>query len=176
MVGKDRFTKHIPRLQAFATALTGDAALAEDLVQEAYLRALRAKQMPIEEAAIRSWMFKILRHAFIDHLRRQRRLETFFATEEVDEGRLEDSDVWSAVDRTIDAITIRQAFQKLSGRQREILGLVDLSGLSYAEAAEVLEVPVGTVMSRVSRARRAMVSKLAGSNIVPVARRRSEQR
>ncbi len=176
MTGPNRFTKHMPRLLAFAMALTGDEALAEDLVQEAYLRALKAKQMPLEEAAIGAWMFKILRHSFIDHLRRQQRLEAFFSREEMDETQLDEHSVWSAAERAIDAMTVRQAFQKLNGAQREILGLVDVSGLSYAEAAEVLEVPLGTVMSRVSRARHAMVAALAESNVVSVARRRGGER
>ena len=148
MTGKDRFTKHMARLHGFATALTGDAALAEDLVQEAYLKALRAKQMPLEEAAIRAWMFKILRHSFIDYLRRQKRFETFFSEETVDEASIDDCELWAAADRAINLLTIRQAFEGLSGAQREIIGLIDLSGFSYAEAAEILEVPIGTVSAR----------------------------
>jgi RNA polymerase sigma-70 factor (ECF subfamily) len=173
---EDRFTKHGPRLLAFAKALSGDGSVAEDLVQECYLKAMRADQAPLEEKARVSWLFKILRNSFIDHLRRQRRLETFFSQEELDESQVDGYDMWAAADRAIDAITVRQAFEQLSGPQREILWLIDLSGFSYSEAAGILDVPIGTVMSRVSRARSAMAAALAESNIVPVGRRQRQGR
>ncbi|MEJ1996430.1 MAG: sigma factor-like helix-turn-helix DNA-binding protein, partial [Limibacillus sp.] len=101
---------------------------------------------------------------------------TFFSQEELDESQVDGYDMWAAADRAIDAITVRQAFEQLSGPQREILWLIDLSGFSYSEAAGILDVPIGTVMSRVSRARSAMAAALAESNIVPVGRRQRQGR
>ena len=74
-------------------------------------------------------------------------------------------------DRMIDALTVRIAFQRLQATQREIIGLVDVVGFSYVEVADLLEIPIGTVMSRLSRARAALAHAVTDTNIVPMPQR-----
>ncbi len=74
---------------------------------------------------------------------------------------------WQHDDRLIAEITVRQALDRLDVTQRDIIELVDLAGFRYAEAAELLGVPIGTVMSRLSRARLALIDEIAGRNLVP---------
>jgi RNA polymerase sigma-70 factor (ECF subfamily) len=156
------------RLYGFAYALTQDSEQARDLVQECLLRALEAARWPSEEKAYRAWLFRILRNAFIDRCRK--------AGREVDlDGAMEvasDEDGgWCGDRRIIDVLTVRIAVAKLPVPQREIIGLVDFVGFSYAEAAKVLDVAEGTVMSRLSRARKALLEVMAEDNISPLVRR-----
>jgi RNA polymerase sigma-70 factor (ECF subfamily) len=176
MAESEVLTKHLQRLYGYALALTSDVSTAEDMVQEAYLRALAAKRMPDDERALRAWLFRILRNAFFDYLRREQWLQ-HYQDEDAGDAATVDSDVWLAAERALDSLTARQAFNNLRPSHREIVTLIDVFGLTYAEAADVLETPIGTVMSRLSRARGAMLEYLAESNVVSVrARRRTQSR
>jgi len=158
------------RLYGYALALTRDAADAEDLVQDTFVRAMDAARVPRDEAAFRAWLFRILRNRFIDLQRTRRRDET-----PLDE--MSDADDYGAADRptgdppVITALTVRFGLMKLKPRQREILALVDVAGFSYAETAQILDVPPGTVMSRLARARAALLDAVGESNIIPLAQR-----
>lgn len=156
-----------PELLAFATSLTLDRTAAEDLVHDAMLRALEARSAPRALADLRPWMFRVLRNLFIDGKRRERVQREFSQAH----GRLSGIGAAPGAD-PVETVLVRQAFARLSAREREILGLVDILGLSYAQAAEVIGVPAGTVMSRLSRARRAMLAALGESNVRPLARRK----
>lgn len=81
---------------------------------------------------------------------------------------------WRHDDRLIAEITVRQALDRLDPPHREILELIDLAGFRYAEAADILGVPVGTVMSRVSRARLSLLEAIEGGNLRPLAARRRQ--
>jgi RNA polymerase sigma-70 factor, ECF subfamily len=151
--------RYLPRLFGYALSLTGEEEKAQDLVQECAMRALDATRVPADEAALRAWLFKILRNLWID--RQRKTLETLLDAEE----SLLIPDLSASEGRLIDGITVHQALDRISPMAREILCLVDLAGFTYMEASELLEVPLGTVMSRISRARAALHAALQQSNV-----------
>ena len=153
------------RLYGYAFSLTGDADRAKDLTQDCAVKALAALNVPVDEPAYRSWLFRIMRNSFIDALRRDRRAAFIFENDPPESGRMEYS---GGDERLVDRLNVKLAFGKLEIRQREILALVDVAGLSYLEAAKVLGVPAGTVMSRVSRARGKLLALVEESNVHPL--------
>ncbi len=141
-----------PLLYRIAYAWCHDAALADDLVQETLSKAWTRRAQLRDEAALKAWMVAIMNHCWLDHLRRRRDFE--------------DVDDWqdtleSSADHTPEAncnrdqlvACVRSAVARLPVGQRQVLTLVDLEEFSYAEVAGILDIPVGTVMSRLSRAR-----------------------
>jgi len=157
----------LPRLRRFARTLTHHAHDADDLTQIALERALtRAAQWrpPAEgatpeqiESAVRSWMFGIVKNAWIDNLRsRKRERAVVRGDDAIDE--IPDAAHTAAEDR----LSIVAAMQRLPEEQRLAVSLVLIEGLSYQEAAGVAEVPVGTLTSRLSRAREALAVLLGG--------------
>ena len=148
-----------PRLYRLAYAWCHDAALADDLTQEALAKALvRADQLR-EEAALEGWLFAILNNCWRDHLRGRREFVDVAELDEVilDEGPGPEQDYAShqVVRR------VRRAIAELPLGQRQVVSLVDIEECPYAEVARILGVPVGTVMSRLSRARQALCQNLA---------------
>lgn len=156
-----RIVPYLPRLFGYAVSITLNRDAARDLVQECALRALRAARVPSDEAAFRAWLFKILRNVFVDHHRQAARRATIF----VDDPDADHAPGWRHDETLINAITVRNGLRRLDPAHREIVTLIDISGFSYAEAAGLLEVPVGTVMSRLSRARRALLGHLEENNV-----------
>jgi len=158
-----KLTQLQPELVAFAASLTMNRAEAEDLAQDAVVRALQARSTPTTMGDLRPWMFRVVRNAFIDQKRKQRvRVEFSVGHDRLfDIGPAETGD-------PVEALMVRQALARLNRRDREILCLVDVLGLTYAEAAAAIGIPVGTVMSRVSRARRAMIERMGETNIRPM--------
>ena len=154
-----RFAPYHSRLFGYAVALSRDRDLAADLLHECVLRAMAARQAPESEPAFRAWLFTILRNLWIDHLRSGRRRA------DIEEALLVEGAVTpvSLESVVVNAFAVRQAFALLSLDHRDILALVDISGFSYDEAAAILSVPRGTVMSRVSRARQALARLLSDS-------------
>ena len=170
---RERIECYLDRLYGFAVALTQEQDSARDLVQDCVVRALDSSRVPQDEPAYRAWLFRIMRNAFIDKCRR--------AGIEVplDPGREEseaETDGWCDDRRIVDVLTVRFAIAKLAPAHREIIGLVDFSGLSYQEAAEVLGVATGTIMSRVSRARKALLVMMEADNVIPIAKARAQRR
>jgi RNA polymerase sigma-70 factor (ECF subfamily) len=157
---RDRILRYLPRLLGYAQSLTRDREQARDLVQEVACKALAARQIPPDEAAYRAWLFRILRNHFIDDLRRrgrdQRRLTEIAAAEPIA------VEYWRGDERLINRLSVRAAMARIKPGQAEILALIDIAGLSYREAADVMSVPVGTIMSRLSRARAAVLNALEG--------------
>ena len=155
-----------------AYAWTHDTALAEDLAQMAIEKALRASGQLREPERVRAWLLKILANCLRDHLRSRR--------EHVDLESIEDV-VASTGDTPEEAHAsaqltrrVRAAVASLPQGQRQVVTLVDLEECSYAQAGEILEIPIGTVMSRLCRARRALralLEPVAGQ--VPETRLRS---
>lgn len=166
-----RLEDHLGRLYGYGLSLSGDPDEARDLVQETALRALGASRAPSDRTAYRAWLFRILRNAWFDRLRRRR---TVTAWEEDPVHRANGMEYWQADERLINAVTVRLELNRLAPRHREIIGLIDIAGLSYAETAACLDIPVGTVMSRISRARQALIEAIGAGNVraLPVRNRR----
>lgn len=142
---------HIPGLRRFARALThGDRDRADDLVQECLMQALAGYGALRARAKIRSWLFTILHNAFLAERRRAAGRGAPVPIEEAD-GLL--PGVAPAQEHTLAAQDLARALTQLSQEQRTVLLLVAVENLSYAETAQVVGAPVGTVMSRLSRAR-----------------------
>lgn len=150
---RQRIESYLDRLFGYAFSLTRNREDSADLVQDCALRALTAGRTPRDEAAYRAWLFRILRNVWLDGRRRPQLVELGLPEDE----RLPDAEVWVGDERRINALSVRLGLARLTLAQREIIALVDIVGLSYAEAAGVLEVPRGTVMSRLSRARAALL-------------------
>lgn len=142
------------RLFGYAHALCRDTAAAEDLYQDALLRALSARSAPTDRTAFRVWMFRLMRNHWIDRLRRA---DPAFSLTDLPEAAAPASGGEQAV---VNRLAVQQAFMLLDKIHRDVLALVDIGGFSYDEASELLDIPRGTVMSRVSRARSALCRKL----------------
>jgi len=131
-------------------------SLADDLVQEAMLKALRKAGQLKNTEAVSSWLSKILANCWYDYLRRTREtvdLDSLPYKDEAPEGDIhEKQDIVRRV---------RAMIAELPLGQRQVITLVDLAGFSYVEIADILGIPIGTVMSRISRARKALRTKLA---------------
>jgi len=163
---------HAAQLYGYAVSLCSNPTLAEDLAQETITKVIAARRIPQDQAAFRAWMFKILRNTFIDHTRRTGRLVSLDADDMSDNTDAKNGEMPDNFeDSLVNALTIRFALEKLNASQREIIGLIDIAGFSYAEAAALLEVPAGTIMSRVSRARKNLADAIVDTNIVPMPRR-----
>ncbi len=145
--------RELPRLRGYARALTRDAIAADDLVQEALLRAYERASTYRPDRSLRSWLLSILHNLFIDQKRRegseQRRNARLSL---LSEGLVSDGGQEQAV--FLREISIR--FEALPEEHRAVISLISVQGLSYHEAATTLGVPVGTVMSRLHRARAAL--------------------
>ena len=150
---RDEIIELLPRLRRFARAIARNPLDADDLVQITVERALRKFDQWEDETRLQNWMFGIMRNAWIDEVRTRVRRDRVFAPEEAGEHI-------GASSGDQDAIALQSALAQLPEEQRMAIGLVLLEGLSYKEAAEVLEVPIGTVTSRLARAREALVAIL----------------
>ncbi len=155
----------LPRLRRFARAVTRNAADADDLVQAAVERALLHTGQWEPGTRLDSWIFRIMKNAWIDELRKRSRHSQLFAAEE--EG--EQVGV-SHTEQQIDAMAVRKALAQLSDDQRLAVSLVLVEGLAYKEAAEVLEIPIGTLTSRLARGRETLQAILSGGDMTREAR------
>jgi RNA polymerase sigma-70 factor, ECF subfamily len=147
---RDQLLAELPYLRRFARSLCGDAALADDLVQDCAERALTKVHLYDPARPLRAWLFAILRNIFISGLRRSSRLVVAKTVEDLHGG--EDAQPPEQEVR-LGLELIEQALNSLPQQQREVLVLVSLEEMSYRETADILGVPIGTVMSRLSRAR-----------------------
>jgi len=159
----DQLIAVLPRLRRFARGLTGSATEADDLVQAACERALAREHQFQEGTRFDSWMFRIVQTIWIDQLRaREVRKENGDVAEE----RLGTDEPVRRIEARLALAEIRLAVERLPPDQRTTLMLVTVEGLSYKEAAVVAGVPVGTIMSRLARARVALQQQLdAGGGI-----------
>jgi RNA polymerase sigma-70 factor (ECF subfamily) len=152
-----------------ATSITRDPVDAEDLVQETVLRAYRAIER-FDGRHPRAWLLTIMRNAQINRVRRKRPelMRDPDATMAVmaDTGEGGESAESLVVGPTFDAV-VEDAFRSLPDKFRVVVELVDVNGLAYKEAADILDIPVGTVMSRLHRARNRIRDRLAVSDLAP---------
>jgi RNA polymerase sigma-70 factor (ECF subfamily) len=158
----------LARLRRFAVWLTREPGSADDLVQATVERALSRREQHRDADALRAWLFTILYRLFLDAKRRERlhaRWLSWFGRERDEE----------PVGDNLEAIVLAQAdlqaFARLTTEQRALLLLVSIEGLSYKEAAQALGIPIGTVMSRLSRARNALRDLTEGNPQPPALRR-----
>jgi RNA polymerase sigma-70 factor, ECF subfamily len=152
---------YLDEVAAFARRLTSNAADADDLVQITFERAFRAWSTLRERGACRTWLFRIARNAYLN----QRRTETArpeLHLVDVDESRDVPAIPLETVER-LDARELERALAKLTTDQREALLLSDLWGFTYAEIADITGIPLGTVRSRIARARARVMADVSAA-------------
>jgi RNA polymerase sigma-70 factor (ECF subfamily) len=162
----------LPRLRRFGLALTGSAADADDLVQNACERALRRADQLRDHARMDAWIYHIMRNLWVDEVR-SRRVRAHDGLDAAAE--VIGLDGVAAAEGHVTLAAVRRCLAALSAEHRAVLVLVCVDGFSYRETAAVLGVPIGTVMSRLSRARLDLHALLAtrggasADNVLPIA-------
>jgi len=153
---KTEIAAQLPRLRRFARTLTRRPEDADDLLQLALEKALLRLHQWQPGSRVDSWMFRIMQSAWIDETRsRQHRDETLLAGDELE------ALAPKQPDRAAENLALRRAIASLGDEQRAVVGLVLVEGLPYAEAAEVLGIPIGTLTSRLARARETLQTLLS---------------
>ncbi len=158
----------MPELYAAAVRLTRNPADAEDLLQETYLRAYRAFSSFEEGTNLRAWLYRIMTNAYINVYRKRQREPQTISADDVDEWYLYDQLADSGREPSAEAEVleslpdeeVQEALAALPEQFRLAVLLGDVEGFSYKEIAEILDVPIGTVMSRLHRGRRALQKRL----------------
>lgn len=148
----------LPRLRRFAKSLSGNAADGDDLCQAALERALRSRGQWQAGTRLDSWMYRIMRNLWIDEVRARTRRGKTFAPEE--EGLTVGDDGDRRIELAVEMGDVDRAMNRLPAEQREAIALVLVEGLAYKEAAEVLDIPMGTLTSRLVRGRAALMVEL----------------
>ena len=169
---KERFERDVlpllPNLYSAALRLTRNPSDAEDLVQEAYLRAYRGFAGFQEGTNLRAWMYRILTNTFINTYRKKQRepktvsdedIEDWYLYDRLGESAAEASAETSVLERIPDE-DVQGALEALPEQFRMAVWLADVEGFSYKEIAEILDVPIGTVMSRLHRGRKSLQKAL----------------
>ncbi len=158
--------EHLDALYGYAMTLTRSSAAAEDLVQETYLRAVRAFGRLLPDSNLKGWLFAIMRNAWLNQVRHDRSGPRFvdLDVEEADRVRWMDErqDPLGELERKETGEHVRDAIGRLPALYQEIIVLRDIEGFSYQQIAAVLGCPAGTVMSRLCRARDRLRLQLAG--------------
>lgn len=152
----------LPRLRRFARTITRHREDADDLVQLAVERALLRLEQWQPGTRLDSWMFTIVKNAWIDEVRSRVRRDAVFLPEEMGENVGQAVGDWPT-DRQHERMDVHKAMAQLNDDQRMVVGLVLVEGLPYKEAAEVLGVPIGTLTSRLARARESLQAILSGA-------------
>jgi RNA polymerase sigma factor (sigma-70 family) len=148
----------LPRLRRFSRSLARDGVDADDLTQVALERALKSKSQWRPGTRLDAWMMKIIRNCWIDEVRRRARQAQTFLEGDAEEHSFGSAQA-SGADR-IESLDVDRAMNALPAEQREVIALVLVEGLAYREAAEILEIPIGTLTSRLVRGRQALAQKL----------------
>ncbi|GGE17376.1 DNA-directed RNA polymerase sigma-70 factor [Polymorphobacter glacialis] len=155
-------TALLPRLRRFAGALARSSADADDLVQGAVERALRARDQWQPGTRFDAWLFRIVRNQWIDTVRARGRQDGKLSPEE--DGLAVGVYPLAELEARSELAALVRALNQLPDEQREVLALVTIEGLGYAEAAAVLDLPIGTVSSRMLRGRQALVALLGSDH------------
>ena len=167
--------EHLDSLYGYALTMTRDQTAAEDLVQETYLRAVRAFGQFLPNSNLKSWLFVIMRNAWLNELRHTRSGPRFVELDSEEREFVYQNDRLSEDPhvvylRKLEREQIRVAIDDLPELYREIIVMRDLEGFSYQEIATMLSCPAGTVMSRLGRARAKLRRSLASWQPRPAAR------
>ncbi len=163
--------EHIDALYRTALRMTRNASDAEDLVQEVYLRAFRSLHQFAEGTNLRAWLFRILTNTYINEYRRRQRRPASASLDGIEEfylyDHLVDSGVQPNVERPDDIVlgklsvdSVIGAIEELPEEFRQVVLLADVEGFSYRDIASIVDIPIGTVMSRLYRARRRLQRQL----------------
>lgn len=153
--------REIPRLRRYALALTNDLAAADDLTQDCLERAIRKRHQLRKFGSLRVWLYRILYTTFLNQRRGLANLRPHLTIEDMPEAP-------SIEPSQEDAVSFREvteAMMTLPPDQRAVMALVAVEGLSYDEAASALDLPIGTVRSRLSRAREALRIAYVGDGV-----------
>lgn len=151
------------KLYRMALAWCHDPMLADDLVQETQILALQKLHQLNNETAFNGWIYSILNNVWLGHLRKSRPTEDIDQLVVADAASPEHETLMQQVD-----LMVRSAMSSLPNAQRQVVSLVDLDGLSYSEVADILQIPIGTVMSRLNRARSALAQSIIKRRRQPV--------
>jgi len=144
------------RLFRVAYSWCNDPAIADDIVNEALYRALKTKAKLRDKSCLDGWLYKILSNCWYDFLRQKRPLENIDNIVLLDENSPE-----QLLQQNELIAQVRQSVALLPNGQRQVLTLVDLEGLAYQEVSQILDIPIGTVMSRLNRARKMLKQQLS---------------
>ena len=160
---RDELVKWIPNLRAFALSLTQSAQHSDDLVQDTLVKALANLDKFEMGTNLRAWLFTILRNSFYNEIRYKKYHQTA-SLDEVDPGAM---DLRATQEKYIEFQDVLKSLSRLVPEQREAIILIAAEGLSYEEAATICKCPVGTVKSRLSRARRRLEDYANGEKLLP---------
>ena len=149
-------TELLPRIRRFAHELSRNPADADDLTQATVERALRSRDQWEAGTRLDSWLYRIMRNLWIDTVRARGRQMLREAPAE--DGEQVGHDPRSGIEAAIDLRRIMQAMDRLPDEQREVFALILIEGFGYREAAEILDLPIGTVSSRLVRGRTALLA------------------
>jgi RNA polymerase sigma-70 factor (ECF subfamily) len=158
---ESELTQLLPRLRRFAFSLSRNAADADDLAQAAIERALRSRDQWQPGTRLDSWLYRIMRNLWIDTVRSRGRREKHEAPE--DAAKDVGEDPREAMHASMELQRAMSAMERLPDEQREVVALILIEGLGYREVAEMLDLPIGTVSSRLVRGRTALLDMLGGN-------------
>jgi RNA polymerase sigma-70 factor, ECF subfamily len=161
-VDRHLIIEHIPRLRRYARALVGDRYIADDLVQDTLERAWNKFYLWRAGSDLRAWLFTIMHNVFVNQARR-RRHEIEQAMDE-----LPAVAVRATQGDHLELQDVDRVLRSLSAEQREVILLVAVEQLTYDQVSRALDIPIGTVMSRLSRARERMRQLLGGQSVMPL--------
>lgn len=147
-------------LKAYAYSVCSDYHLAEDLSQEVLAKVLESKVAPSNAKELKPYAFRMLKNLYIDYLRKQNLRAEYLATQQQLQAKYQLNNC-----ALLDEYLVNQAFSSLNEQQREIIYLVDILGYKYREVSQMTELPLGTVMSRLNRARALMLTHIQNDQI-----------
>ncbi|KJK11416.1 RNA polymerase subunit sigma-24 [Burkholderiaceae bacterium 16] len=159
---REALTEHVPRLRRYARALINNRDLADDLVQDTLERALGRTEQFRPGTDLRAWLFTIMHNLFANQVRRVSARAVHVPVDDESIAEIEFA-VPADQTRSLEMRDLDYALQRLPAEQREVVLLVGLEEMSYADAALALDVPIGTVMSRLSRGRERLRALMAGA-------------
>lgn len=162
MGNDEHIATHIPQLRRYARALTGDYTAAEDLVQDTLERAWKRIGLWRLGSDLRAWLFTIMHNLHVNQLNADSRQQG-----QLSEQATLDLSVRPTQEDRLELSDLNKALRRLSNEQREVLLLVGLEQMSYEEVAKALGIPIGTVMSRLSRGRDQLRAMMEGSSAAP---------
>ena len=158
---ESELTQLLPRLRRFAHTLSRNGADADDLTQATIERALRSREQWQPGTRLDSWLYRIMRNLWIDIARARTRRERHEAPEE--EAQSVGEDPRESIEASLELKRAMDAMERLPDEQREVVALILIEGFGYREVSEMLDLPIGTVSSRLVRGRTALLEMLRGS-------------
>src|SRR4051812_43060147 len=159
---EDELSAMLPRMRRFAHALSKSPSDADDLTQMAAERALRSRSQYQAGSRLDHWLFRITRNLWIDTVRARSRRSRFEAPEQ--EAERVGADPRAGMDAALELQRVMAAMQRIPEEQREIVALILIEGFGYRETAEMLDLPIGTVASRLARGRTALLELWGNGN------------